>query len=134
MRLARVIRYGKYIPVMNFVLMMGHVTALLLGYDAPYAEVLEVTLGFFLVLVYSSAVGFCLMHRIMILYAYLVTACIWFQRYIGFACLTSFRVGVLLVGIVLTILFFLGYGRKRGVPPAARQGEEDDGVQSVRHA
>lgn len=106
MKLNKTILFMKGIPFMNFLLMLVHVLLLNLGYDFHIFEVVEVCLGFYLIHLFSESLRFCLIHRLMIYYAYIVTLCIWYQRWFGFGGLRDeAHLSVLMLGIALLVYF-----------------------------
>lgn len=100
----------RYIPVIMAVAMLIHVITLLMGYNLPIADVLTsqslATFAFFMVI--SHAFKFCIWHRMIILYNYVVSLCIDYQRNVGFgqylliARILTFVIGFLLVILVLS--------------------------------
>ena len=74
------IRCLRYIPVISFLLMFAHVILLQLGIDLRIAEIGVVVMGYIIAYRFSMTCGFCLMHRMMIYYAFTMMTCIWLRR------------------------------------------------------
>lgn len=93
-------------PLLVCVVMLAHVILLNLGFDAIIAEIIEVCLGFTAVWLMSKSLGYCFTHRLQIAYAYIVTVCIWWQRWTdGFGeYLTEARVFLIIVGVLILVI------------------------------
>ena len=93
-------------PIVIFFIMLFSVFMSLIGHRVFLPELLEVCGGFYIVNRLSLSLGFCFCHRVLIYYSYLITVCIWVERYIGFGdYLMATRWITFLLGIIIMILF-----------------------------
>lgn len=92
----------KYLPVVGAIVMMIHVGLLLCGIELSVSEPVVITAITVLLLTISYALEFCWLHRLFILYAYIVMMCIYIQERVGFGVmLEPVRIGVFVTGGVL---------------------------------
>lgn len=98
----------KWLPIAAMLLLVIHVALLILGVTEGWSEyVCQVGLFSVLLLIAASlALKFCIVHRLCIVYNYVVSCCINYEQQYGFGEWRSLaRLLVLVVGIVLVILF-----------------------------
>lgn len=95
----------KYTPVISALCMAVHIALLLLGYKSPAEAIVGITfLPSLVLLTTSHAFHFCLLHKLLICYTFVVNLCCKYERLIGFGeLLTPARVIMLLVGLRLLI-------------------------------
>ena len=76
----------KYLPIASALVMLVHVVFLLMGISVPVAEITFGTsvYGCILMLFTSHGFGFCWLHRQFIVYTFIMTMCIHYQRTTGF--------------------------------------------------
>lgn len=103
-RLRRCVRAVRTLPAVMCLVMTAHCALLLLGVSLPLAEYAcgMSFLTCWLLMAFSRALRFCALHRALIIHTMLVSACISFERIIGFgAALRPARVVMLAVGAAL---------------------------------
>lgn len=107
----------REMPAMVTAIMLIHVLLVLFGYKAYFAEVAEVCFGFFIIYVMSQHHHLCYLHTANVGYAYVVTLCMWWNRFTaGFgellkpACVVLVIIGLVL--FVLNTVYYLKLRRK----------------------
>lgn len=107
-----------YVVISFFLLWIGVIVGFFnpVPVDYIYAEVAIVSLGFIMFYKFSVALGFCSLHRTLIMYTYLIVCCIWWRRYfnIGYL-LDGVRIVLTVVGFILFVWILINYlyARKR---------------------
>ena len=105
----------KRLTFASFVLLTTHCGLLLAGYRLPFAEILTVCVGFYLVYIISHRVfKFCMVMRAMLVYDYICFICVWIERYHGFGkWLTEARVLMFSTGIIIFVRICYLWCKKR---------------------
>lgn len=102
-----VFRY--YAPICAL-FMLHHVLALLLGYDLCIHDAIvdSSAVAFVMQIMLSFAFGFCNWHRACIVYTFVVSLCVNYERSVGFGVLRDpLRWIVLVAGFVILIMFII---------------------------
>lgn len=100
----------KYFPIIGALCMLIHCILLLIGIES---SIFHFTFGFsivgsLLLLLASYVLNFCALHRLFIIYDFIMEFCINYENYFGFGIyLLSARFLMALIGIILFILFFM---------------------------
>lgn len=117
----RSLKLLKYLTTSCFLLMLLNCALLFFGLRQPYAEVITISIGFWIVYTEANKVfHLCLLTRVMILYVFVSMLCIWTQRYRGlgdireYAQKTMFFIGLLISLFLVMKLIVKRYGRCRG--------------------
>lgn len=100
----------RFYPPFCALLMMHHVFALIVGYDLCIHEFVvdSCIISAIMQWILSKAFRFCGWHRACIVYTYVVSLCVDYQRSIGFGSqLTAMRWIVLISGLVILIGFII---------------------------
>lgn len=105
----RSLRLLKYLTVVCFVLMTLNCVLLFFGLRQPYAEVITICIGFYLV--YTEAVKIfrlCFMMRVMLMYVFASMLCIWIQRYRGLGVMREYaQKGMLVIGLLIALVLMI---------------------------
>lgn len=101
----RLIVYGiKYLPLVCTVLMTVHIGLLLFGVYEPITVSLTCLLMALLLVLLSVKFGFCILHKLMLLYMSVAFVCICLQNLDMFGCMLKFaRIIMFIAGVVLII-------------------------------
>ena len=103
----------ELIPPTAATIMLIHCVLLYFDIRLPYAEMLALLLAAILMLILSRALGFCLLHRIFILYDFALLACIQFQREVGFRdWLHHAHAIMIIIGVFLIIKLIINKCKK----------------------
>lgn len=100
----------RLFPVVCAMLLCVHCLLLFLGCAVPFIEWIYNTalLPFLLMMVASYALHFCVWHRLCIVYCYVVSVCISYQRHVGFGdMLQPMRLVVFVVGFIVVVAFVI---------------------------
>ncbi len=120
-RLRRCVRAVRRLPAVMCLVMTAHCALLLLGVSLPLAEYAcgMSFLTCWLLMAFSRALRFCVLHRALIVHTMLVSACISFERIVGFGpALRPARVVMLAVGVSLLTAAAIRKGCRHGRPDA----------------
>lgn len=104
----------KWLPMIAFFGLECHVMTLLTGKPSTLPEINFGTsvYTYIVLLAASYGLGFCVMHRLLITHAFLVTMCIYYQRLEGFGeILIHARWAVFIFGLILLVQLI----RKKGI-------------------
>lgn len=110
------VQYFKWISPICTLILAIHVGFLLVGITLPFTECLvdSSLLGGLLMVISSTLFDMCRLHKAGVWYTIATTACIEFQRWVGFGVmLTPMRWIMFIIGVILIILFILKYVRTR---------------------
>lgn len=103
------LRLLKYLTVVCFILMTLNCVLLFFGLRQPYAEVITICIGFYLI--YTEAVKIfrlCFMMRVMLMYVFASMLCIWTQRYRGLGEMREYaRMAMLVIGLLIALVLIL---------------------------
>lgn len=95
----------KYLVLLNGVEMLAHVCILTVGYDISVMLYLLLFQCAVVLMFASRALGFCLLHRLFIIYSHLIVGCVIFEKYTGFGILlTPTRILAIIMGFVLVVM------------------------------
>lgn len=100
----------QWFPFCCGMLFTIHVLFLLLGINIHVAELLgSCSLFVFMMLIVASiAYRFCFLHRVFLVYNYIVSMCIEYENYIGFGkALLCARIIIAVIGIILVVTFIV---------------------------
>lgn len=98
----------KYLILLNGVEMLAHVCILAVGYDISILLYLLLFQCAAVLMFASKALGFCLIHRLFIIYSHLIVGCVIYEKYTGFGVLlTPTRVLSIIMGIILVALIII---------------------------
>lgn len=105
----------RYYPPLCATLMLHHVIALMAGYDTCIHEFIvdSSLVAVIMQLILSLSYHFCVWHRLCILYTYIVSVCIDYQRAVGFEHRILYRGIVLVAGITILIMFVINISRRK---------------------
>lgn len=116
-RLRRCVKAVRTLPAIMCLVMTVHCALLLLGVNTPLAEYacgMSFLTCWFL-MAFSRALRFCALHRMLIIHAMLVSACISFERTVGFGeALRPVRAVMLIVGATLLVAVAIRKGCEHG--------------------
>ena len=103
----------KYAPVVSTACLSLHVALLLFGFDPVLECMVGTTLLPSVVLFSAShAFHFCLLHKMLIVYSFVVDSCCSYERMIGFGnLLTPLRLLMLYIGLELLYATYRAKGR-----------------------
>ena len=107
-----VLRY--YAPAVAL-LMLNHVVGLMVGYAHAWHEFFfDSSIAATVMLILASyAFGFCVWHRACVIYAWIVSVCIDYERQIGFGdWLSMARIVTIAAGVIILIMFVINCVRR----------------------
>lgn len=104
----------RYIPIYGALASVINVFLVIVGIDIPFIEIAVTSAGFYIAVIFSRVLHFCLIHRLCVYYAFIMFVFTWLRRYTGgYGLLTPFtthiRLILLIVGVIIVCLVVRRY-------------------------
>lgn len=97
--------YLRHIPIIVVLFWLAYVTlSQFVNIPVALVDLAEVILGFFIIGVFSMRYGFCVVHRLCIVYAFICTLAMWYEQFFGFGkYLTLSHIIAAILGVAICV-------------------------------
>ena len=104
----------RIIPFLCTLIMCAHCIMLINSIELASAEILIGLVVFYILMKMSSVLGYCITHRVGLIYGYAVYFCCNYERLIGFGCIrTTMQIIMACIGVCILCAFVINHFKNK---------------------